>query len=516
MIEQLRKCAGGADRFVIVDTETTGLYNADRVVEIAIFTLSLEGDLLEVFETLINPTRDVSATHIHGITATMVKDAPTFEEIAGDIAVRLHGACFVAHNVPFDRRMLQNEYRRVGNELVVVSSVDTYVASGCQLTDACGRYGIGIDGAHRASADAWATAQLFLRLVEDCEIGSPLVAPAELVRSGRVRRREDVEPVTLPEPPLITFLASRMNVDGLAVRSQQYLEMVARGVADLHLDRDERAELAELAASLDLTEAQIAQSHRRFVNGLIDSATEDDVVTDDEYDALIRVARALSVDQAAAERRIAKFRLEESLTVVTAGMQVVFTGDHPTYARFELEERATQLGLIPTEGVSKQTGLVCAADSATESGKATKARRYGIPVISAEEFVRAHIGDILAGSGAGQASLKVITCPDCFTSTTIPATTTANANRRCDDCAKVAKRSSAPVRTAARPSQGSIDNQGWAPPLIEWLTCRRCTANWHRQITKGRKPHYCQPCAGVAQLPAPETSTASTVAPDGA
>ena len=323
MIERLRKCAGGADRFVIVDTETTGLYNSDRVVEIAILTLSLEGDLLEVFETLINPTRDVSASHIHGINATMVKDAPTFEEIAGDIAVRLHGACFVAHNVPFDRRMLQNEYGRLGNELVVLSSVDTYLASGCRLTDACGRYGIGIDGAHRASADAWATAQLFLRLVEDCETGAPLVAPAELSRSGRVRRREDVEPVTLPEPPLIAFLASRVDVEGLAVRSQQYLEMVARGVADLHLDRDERAQLAELAESLGLHEAQITQAHRRFVNGLIDGAIEDDVVTDDEYDTLIRIASALGVDQATVERQIAKFRIEESLTVLTAGMQVV-------------------------------------------------------------------------------------------------------------------------------------------------------------------------------------------------
>lgn len=130
--EILRGCAAGADRFVVVDTETTGLYNSDRVVEIAIYTLSLDGDLLEIFDTLVNPRRDVSASPIHGITATMVKDAPTFEEIAGDVAVRLHGACLVAHNVPFDKRMLRNEYQRIDTDLDVLASVDTYVASGCR------------------------------------------------------------------------------------------------------------------------------------------------------------------------------------------------------------------------------------------------------------------------------------------------------------------------------------------------------------------------------------------------
>ena len=505
MSGKLRTCAGGADRFVIVDTETTGLYNADRVVEIAIFTLSLDGDLLEVFETLINPTRDVSASHIHGITATMVKDAPTFEEIAGDIAVRLHGACFVAHNVPFDRRMLQNEYNRIGSELVVIRSVDTFVASGCRLTDACGQYGIAIDGAHRASTDAWATAQLFLRLIDTCDSGAPLAAPAELGRSGRVRRREDVDTVSLPEPPLITFLASRVSVDGLAVRSQQYLEMVARGVADLHLDRDERAELAELAQDLELTESQIAQAHRRFVNGLIDSAIADDVVTDDEYDALIRIASALGVDQGSVERRIATFSLEESFTVLATGMRVVFTGDHPDHERSELESLAAGLGLIPTGGVSKNTSFVCAADSATESGKATKARRYGIPVISVEEFVLARIGDALAGTGAGQAALKVITCPDCFTTSTVEATTTASANRRCSGCAQVATRAPAGINTRARLAGAPNDAAAWAAPIIEWLTCRKCTGVWHRQLIKGRKPHYCPVCSGAVQMAAPTT-----------
>lgn len=73
MTVNLHRCAGGADRFVIVDTETTGVYPADRIVEIALITLSLSGEVVDVFETLINPGRDVAASHIHGITASMVR-----------------------------------------------------------------------------------------------------------------------------------------------------------------------------------------------------------------------------------------------------------------------------------------------------------------------------------------------------------------------------------------------------------------------------------------------------------
>lgn len=79
MGDVLWACAGGADRFVAVDTETTGVYPADRVAEHAIVTLSYDGDAVEVLDTLSNPRRDVSSPHIHGITASMVRDAPKFD-----------------------------------------------------------------------------------------------------------------------------------------------------------------------------------------------------------------------------------------------------------------------------------------------------------------------------------------------------------------------------------------------------------------------------------------------------
>ena len=170
-------------------------------------TLDLDGIVVEVWDTLVNPLRDVTAGHIHGITASMVRDAPTFEEVAGDIAMRLHGACFIAHNIPFDTRMLDSEYRRLAEELVVLRGIDTYVESGCRLSQACAVFDIDLSGAHRARTDAWAAAQLFLQVARTCDRGAPVAAPIGMFRTGRVLRREDVAPVRLDEPPLITYLA---------------------------------------------------------------------------------------------------------------------------------------------------------------------------------------------------------------------------------------------------------------------------------------------------------------------
>lgn len=88
MTSALHPFSGGADRIVVIDTETTGVCNTDRIVEIALVTMSLDGDIMESYDTLIHPQRDVSASFIHGITVSMVQSAPTFEEVAGDIAIR--------------------------------------------------------------------------------------------------------------------------------------------------------------------------------------------------------------------------------------------------------------------------------------------------------------------------------------------------------------------------------------------------------------------------------------------
>ena len=97
-------------RYVILDCETTGFGPGDRIIELAAVTLDGKSlETIDEFDTLVNPQRDVGRTDIHGITASMVAAAPTFTEIAATVARLLDGAVPVAHNLPFDARLVRTE-----------------------------------------------------------------------------------------------------------------------------------------------------------------------------------------------------------------------------------------------------------------------------------------------------------------------------------------------------------------------------------------------------------------------
>lgn len=97
--------------FVILDTETTGLYNAEPV-EIAV--IDHTGAVL--FNSRVKPLRperlsqkgasDQTATDIHGITAEDLESAPTFGEIYPALYHVLHGKHVVAYNAHFDITLL--------------------------------------------------------------------------------------------------------------------------------------------------------------------------------------------------------------------------------------------------------------------------------------------------------------------------------------------------------------------------------------------------------------------------
>src|SRR3990172_9303662 len=105
--------------FVVFDIETTGLYakGNDRIIEIATVVLDIDLEVVERWETLISPGRDVGPSHIHGISAADVANAPAFHDLAGDIWHRFEGAVPVSHNLVFDSRFVCAEFARCGFEL---------------------------------------------------------------------------------------------------------------------------------------------------------------------------------------------------------------------------------------------------------------------------------------------------------------------------------------------------------------------------------------------------------------
>ena len=79
---------------------------------------SLRRWVVDEWTTLVNPERDVSAGHIHGITARDVYGAPRFAEVAASIlADSLRGRVLVAHNLSFEAQFLMGEFARLGHDL---------------------------------------------------------------------------------------------------------------------------------------------------------------------------------------------------------------------------------------------------------------------------------------------------------------------------------------------------------------------------------------------------------------
>lgn len=149
------------NRIVVIDCETTGFARHDRIVEIAAVELDVNsGNVVDEFESLVNPMCAVGPTHVHGISQSMVEAAPTFGELVDTLAQRMHRATLVAHNLPFDVRFLRQELERAGVAFHPGNGYCTYRATKLTLSQACAHFGIPYETQHRALADARVTARL--------------------------------------------------------------------------------------------------------------------------------------------------------------------------------------------------------------------------------------------------------------------------------------------------------------------------------------------------------------------
>jgi DNA polymerase-3 subunit epsilon len=177
-------------RFAVVDVETTGLFpeRHDRIVEIAIVHLDQQFQITREWTSVVNPNRDLGPTHIHGITGSIAKNAPSFHDVADDLIHLLQGRVFIAHNASFDVRFVESEFDRLGLPLPPLPAIDTKeLADGLPLVDACRTYSVAQHDAHTALGDAQATAKLFQAMLHSTfawaktldDLGCP-DSPAEL------------------------------------------------------------------------------------------------------------------------------------------------------------------------------------------------------------------------------------------------------------------------------------------------------------------------------------------------
>jgi len=204
----------GSLSYVVVDTETTGgsHWSTDRITEIAAVVVR-NGEIVEVFETLVNPRRSIPyfVSNLTNITWDMVKDAPTFDRIAPDIMRVLEGNVFVGHNAVFDWRFVSAEISRStgrqlrGRRLCTVKIARTVLPqlSRRSLDYVSRYYGVENHARHRAGGDAVATAKCLIRMLRDLEDrGCSTWGDLETLLRAPAARRKKRRPSGLPTPVL--------------------------------------------------------------------------------------------------------------------------------------------------------------------------------------------------------------------------------------------------------------------------------------------------------------------------
>ncbi|SHF38616.1 exonuclease, DNA polymerase III, epsilon subunit family [Seinonella peptonophila] len=107
---QFNEWYGNKEKYVILDTETTGLDTNAEIVDIAV--ISMSGDvLLHTFVKPIDPI-PVDASVIHGITDKMVVNAPSWLDVLPQLYDVIKDKVVLIYNDQFDMRMMFQSLKR--------------------------------------------------------------------------------------------------------------------------------------------------------------------------------------------------------------------------------------------------------------------------------------------------------------------------------------------------------------------------------------------------------------------
>jgi len=166
--------------FVVVDVETTDARTPPgRITEIGAYRVRGRNIVAE-FRTLVNPETPIPAfiVGLTGITDAMVKDAPRFADIAPEWLRFADLSVLVAHNASFDVRFLNHELarvypgRRMCNTQLCTVELTRQLMPGLanhRLHTVAEHFAVPIPNRHRAPDDARATAEIFIRLLDQLD-----------------------------------------------------------------------------------------------------------------------------------------------------------------------------------------------------------------------------------------------------------------------------------------------------------------------------------------------------------
>jgi DNA polymerase III subunit epsilon len=163
---------------VVVDVETTG-FRPESSTIIEIGAVRLRGaQVTGEFFSLVDPAAPIppDITELTGITDAMVRGAPGGPAALAGFLTFAAGCVLVAHNAPFDLGFLTSGCQAAGLAWPPAAVLDTAVLArlvlsedqvpDCKLATLAGFFATRVAPRHRALADAQATADVLLGLLD--------------------------------------------------------------------------------------------------------------------------------------------------------------------------------------------------------------------------------------------------------------------------------------------------------------------------------------------------------------
>lgn len=164
------------DSFIVFDIETTGLSSKfDRITEIGAVKVE-NGQIVDIYNQLVNPEKTIpqKIVELTGITNSMVENEPTIDIVLPQFLEFCEDSILVAHNADFDTAFIFENCRRLDIDWKR-SYIDTLALARAlypelrnhKLNTLTKHLEVKLENHHRASDDAKATANIYLKMLSN-------------------------------------------------------------------------------------------------------------------------------------------------------------------------------------------------------------------------------------------------------------------------------------------------------------------------------------------------------------
>lgn len=249
-------------KYAIIDVETTGLGGANnKITEIAV-AIHDGSKVIDEFHSLVNPMVPISpyVVSLTGIDDSMVRNAPIFDAIADQLLQLTEDCVFVAHNVSFDYKVIQNEFKSLGisfqRKKLCTVRLSRKIYPGLMsysLGKLCSHLDIKLNNRHRAKGDTDATVILFEKLLQSDT--NAIIADMLKIRNGETALPSLVPKMDFDKLPDTAGIYYFKDVNGTVIYVGKAIRIKKRVLSHFYDKKENEIALCREIAAIDFEES---------------------------------------------------------------------------------------------------------------------------------------------------------------------------------------------------------------------------------------------------------------------